>query len=233
VHTSDVHIGEDLNPAKRFAGLVSAIDATLISGAQALLIAGDLFDNARVPDSDIEATFDQLRRLEIPVVISNGNHDSLERPSIHERVRLKDAGSHVYFLDEPDGSHVTLVDLGLTVWSRAMTEHWPGFNPVEGYTRLDDGHWQVAMAHGHYFPSGSIADRSSPIHQHHIGDMECDYLALGHWHRFLDVSHNGTPAFYCGSPSEAGGSFASVNLVTLQPGIGAVVERIGLRLSSR
>jgi DNA repair exonuclease SbcCD nuclease subunit len=225
-----VHIGDDHNPARRLAGLTAAVDATMASRADALLIAGDLFDNARIADEAIEATFAQLRRLEVPVIVANGNHDCLGSPSIHDRMKVTDAGSHVYFLDDPDGSHLSVPELGLTVWSRAMIEHWPGFNPLEGYTSREDGHWQLAMAHGHYFPSGVVVDRSSPVLQQSIGDLTCDYLAMGHWHRFLDISHDGTPAFYCGSPSEAGGSFASVNLVTLAAGVAVQVERIALNL---
>ena len=98
----------------------------------------------------------------MPVIVSNGNHDSLGPPSIHDRVQVTDAGSHVYFLGDPEGSYMTLPELGLTVWSRGMVEHWQGFNPLAGYKPLDDGNWQVAMAHGHYFPSGAMPDRLLP-----------------------------------------------------------------------
>jgi len=226
VHTADVHIGDDLDPGRRLAGLHAVVDATLEHQAHALLIAGDLFDNARIKEHHARQAIDELARLRIPVLVSNGNHDALQPPSIYERVRLADAGAHVYFLDHPDGSHVTLPQLHLTVWARAMLEHDEGFNPLLGYTTRDEGHWQVILAHGHYFAAGHKPDRSSPLLQEHIGDLTCDYLALGHWHRYLDVSHDGTPAFYPGSPSEAGGTFPSANLVTLDPQHGTTVERI-------
>jgi DNA repair exonuclease SbcCD nuclease subunit len=224
-----VHIGDDINAAKRLAGLTAAVTAAMTAGADALLIAGDFFDNSRIGVDDIEAAFVQLQRLSVPVIVGNGNHDCLGPPSIHERVRLADAGDHVLFLDDPDGSHVVLAGLGLTVWSRAMVEHHQGFNPVAGHRRPDGELWHVALAHGHYLPTGAAVDRSSPLLQEQIGGLDCDYLALGHWHRFLDVSHNQTPAFYSGSPSEPGGSYPSVNLVTLTPGREAEVSRIPLR----
>jgi DNA repair exonuclease SbcCD nuclease subunit len=226
MHTSDVHIG-DL-PDVRLAGLRRVVDAALANHCDALLIAGDLFDNARLHQNDIDDTLAELARLSIPTIVSNGNHDVLGPPSIYDRVRLADAGAHVYFLDDPDGSHMSIDELGMTVWARAMIEHHPGNNPLEGYARSEADHWQVAMAHGHYVPHGEKNDRSSPLLAEQIGALGCDYLALGHWHRFLDVSHNGTPAFYSGSPSEAGGSFASANLVVLEPGFGARVERVAL-----
>ena len=54
-------------------------------------------------------------------------------------------------LTTPAGSHVVLENLRLTVWARAMVDHHPGNDPLAGYTRHVEDHWQVAMAHGHYF----------------------------------------------------------------------------------
>ena len=230
IHTADVHIGDSTIGPRRLAGLAGTVDAALATKADAILIAGDLFDSARVLDSEIEATLEHLARLSLPVVITAGNHDALGSPSIYERVRLSQAGRHVYFLGTPDGGHVALDHLQVTLWARGLVEHHPGNNPLAGYSRHVEGHWQVALAHGHFVPSAQKPDRSSPVFEDQIGALGCDYLALGHWHRFLDVSRNGTAAFYPGSPSEAGGSFASVNLVTLEEGRPARVERIPIEV---
>jgi DNA repair exonuclease SbcCD nuclease subunit len=226
VHTSDVHIGDI--PDVRLAGLRAVIDAAFELDAHALLIVGDLFDSARVTQPEIDETLRELARLRIPVIVTNGNHDALEAPSIWERVDLRDAGDHVYFLGDPDGSHAVFPELKLTVWARAMVTHEPSNVPLAGYSRHIEDNWQVGMAHGHYFGPGELADRSSPILAREIEALNCDYLALGHWHRFLDVSANGTAAYYCGCPSEAGGSFPSANLVLLDPVEGVSVERIPL-----
>src|SRR6478752_2398139 len=186
LHTSDVHVGEV--PIVRLAGLVAFIDAANALQVDAALIAGDLFDSVRVTQDEIDATLTHLARLEMPVVITTGNHDALGAPSIHERISLRDAGAHVHFLDHPDGSHAVLEDLRLTVWARAMVDHHPGNDPLLGYTPQVEDHWQVAMAHGHYFADHETPDRSSPVLSKQIGALGCDYLALGHWHRFLDVS---------------------------------------------
>jgi DNA repair exonuclease SbcCD nuclease subunit len=225
LHTSDLHIGEI---PLRLSGLDSVVHAANALGVDALLIAGDLFDSARVTQEELDASIQHLARLDMPVLITCGNHDALGAPSIHERVALRDAGSHVHFLDDPQGSHVVLDDLRLTVWARAMVEHHPGNDPLLGYHRHVEDHWQVAMAHGHYFADHETPDRSSPVLSKHIGALGCDYLALGHWHRFLDVSANGVAAYYCGSPSEHGGTYPSANLVTLEQDAPVSVERIAL-----
>ena len=47
-----------------------------------LLIAGDLFDNNRVPDDDFDFVRDQLARLSCPVLVLPGNHDVHDHYSI-------------------------------------------------------------------------------------------------------------------------------------------------------
>lgn len=230
VHTADVHIGEESSLDRRLAGLTAAVDASIAGEADAFLIVGDFFDNARVSEQTIEAAFAQLARLSVPVLITPGNHDALLSPSIYDHADPREAGSHVHFLDNPDGGHLVLDELELTVWARALLDHHPGHNPLEGYRPLREENWQVVLAHGHFVPVTEKADRSSPVLQQHIDLLACDYLALGHWHRFLDVSTNGVAAFYPGSPSEAGGSYPSVNLVTLDPDRGARVERLPLEI---
>lgn len=228
LHTSDIHIGDENYPLLRQAGLAMAVDAAIEAGVDAMLIAGDLFDSARVRPHDVEAAWAQIARVPVPVILIPGNHDCLGAPSIYSRISHTDAGGHVHFLREPDGERLVLHELGLTTWARGMVEHYPANFPLRGYSRLDDGNWQVVMAHGHYVPANEESYRSSPIPEQQIAALHCDYLALGHWHRFQDVSAGGTRAYYCGSPAEPGMTDASTNLVTLDPADGVTVERITL-----
>ncbi|MCE2391081.1 MAG: DNA repair exonuclease [Proteobacteria bacterium] len=226
LHTSDVHIGDDGRAERRLEGLRGVVDAALANEVDALLVVGDLFDSARVLPEQVEQTLEQLARLEVPAVVVPGNHDQLESPSIYDRVRLHDAGEHVHFLDDPQGAELRL-DAGLRIWNRATYDHSPEFRPLSGYAG-DGGGWQVVLAHGHYVPDGEPSHRSSVIRQSEISALGCDYLAMGHWHRYFDASSGGVPAYYCGSPSEEGSSFASANLVTLDPALGVRVERVRL-----
>ena len=73
------------------------------------------------------------------------------------------------------------------------------------------------MAHGHFHYPDDTEERSSPIRPHEIAAAACDYIALGHWERFEDVSQNGVTAYYSGSPmgaSPARGQVA-VNVIDL------------------
>jgi DNA repair exonuclease SbcCD nuclease subunit len=223
LHTSDIHIGDEFARARRLAELTAVVDAAIAHHADALLIVGDFFDNTRVTSQDAEAALWQLARLTMPAIITNGNHDALENPSIYEHVSLADAGDHIHFIDDTEGKHIVLKDLHLTIWARAMMGHEPRHKPLKGYRKPAEGCWQVVLAHGYYFPPDEQPDRSSPILAQEIAWLGCDYLALGHWHHFVDVSADGVAAFYSGSPSTG-----AANLVILNPATGSRVERIPL-----
>ena len=227
LHTSDLHLGDDIDPNRRLASLVAVVDTALAHRVDAVLIAGDFFDSARVRDEAIRPVIEQLSRLSMPAVIIPGNHDCVDDNSVYRRVNLRDAGDHIHFVHDPAGAHVIFDDMRLAIWARGIEDHHPGHHPLEGYRPGGDpGYWRVVLTHGHFVPSDEESYRSSPIREHEIADLQCDYVALGHWHRFLDLTAEGPPTFYSGSPSEAGGTFASVNLVVLDPVSGVHVERL-------
>jgi len=229
LHTSDVHIGEEDLSEVRLRGLQQVVDRAIAEEAQLLLIAGDFFDNSRVKPVQVNDAFEQLARLTIPVVITNGNHDCLAVPSIYARVDLREAGSHVHFLDNPLGATAVFHDLGVSIWARGFVDHHPQNNPLEGHGRNDLDYWEIVMAHGHYVPHGTINDRSSPIFAAQIEQLDCDYLALGHWHRFVDVSSQSTKAFYSGAPSECLDLVPTANLVVLSPEPATIVQKVDLQ----
>jgi hypothetical protein len=117
---------------------------------------------------------------------------------------------------------VVFGDLDLEVWGRPHRDYGDMI-PLET-VRERRTRWQVALAHGHYDP---VPDRSMrPRASWLIGDDEitatgADYLALGHWNRWIQVGTGPVPAYYSGSPDYA----RSVNLVRLQTAGGVLVER--------
>lgn len=221
LHTSDVHVAGDEPSA---AGLRSVVDVALERDVDIVLIAGDLFDSARVPDPAVEETLEQLARLTMPVVVIPGNHDCVDEASIYRRVDLSRAGDHVHFAGEPAGQRIVFDHLSLSVWARGIEDHHPGHHPLSGYTPAGPELWDVILTHGHYATTPDDAHRSSRITQEEISALHCDYLALGHWHRFVDVSQGAVRAAYSGSPSES----RTAAVVYLDPDAGVEVERLDL-----
>lgn len=235
VHTSDVHLdgsgpitSEDgcRNRSERaFSGVV---EVALDEAADLLLIAGDLFDNNRVDDSNIAFVYRQLARLQsssCQVVMLPGNHDVHDATSVWNRFDFDEAGKHVHGLMTHDGVSVTLPDLSARVWGKAMFEHAPENYPLVGAPARHDVHWNIGMAHGQVVEE-RIGQGSSPITRDEIGASGFDYLALGHIHVWADHSEGETAAYYCGSPVAhyAGSEGGKVAVVTLCPTDGVDVE---------
>ena len=72
LHTSDVHIGEGHTSGERLSGLRGVVDVAQARSVDALLIVGDLFDEARVPDPQIDEALAELSRLDIPTIVTCG-----------------------------------------------------------------------------------------------------------------------------------------------------------------
>ncbi len=231
VHTSDVHLDSRGNGAaqdgfrskaeRAFAGVV---DTALEEVADLLLIAGDLFDNNRVDDSNIEFVYRQFERIRCPVVMLPGNHDVHDAASVWNRFDFDEAGAHVHGLMRHDGACVTLDGIGARIWGKAMLEHAPENYPLAGTPDRHDTHWNIGMAHGQVVDE-RIDQGSSPITRHEIAASGFDYLALGHIHVWADHSEGDTVAYYCGSPVAhyAGSGGGRVAVVTLCPDDGVDV----------
>ena len=217
IHTSDTHLGDDWDPHSAQRALSAVIDGISALNADALLIAGDVFDNARISDAVLEFFTGEIAHADVPVVILPGNHDLYDAASLYRRAPFEDAPVNLHIITGAHGQTLTFPHLTLDIWGRAMDRHTPAFRPLAGIPPHRNGRWRVAMAHGHFHYPDDTEERSSPIRPHEIATAACDYIALGHWERFEDVSQNGVTAFYSGSPlgaARARGQVA-VNVVDL------------------
>ncbi|HVR27938.1 MAG TPA: DNA repair exonuclease [Thermoanaerobaculia bacterium] len=200
------------------------VDTALAERADALLIAGDLFDSNRVSEPAVRFAQAQLRRLSCPVVLIPGNHDCYDETSIYRRFDFRDIGPHMHPLYAEEGELVTFDGLGLTVWGKGLVEHAPANRPLHGVPSRAAEHWFVGLAHGH-FALDRRELRSSLITPDEIARCGLDYLALGHVHVFRDVSQGPVRACYPGAPripyaQERGG----VAIIQLDPAGGVSVE---------
>ena len=122
VHSSDVH-SSDVDPSdiqrdeghtrdERRRGLRGVVDLAPAQSVDALSIVGDLCDEFRIPAEQIDAAMAELARLEMPIVVTCGNHDALDSASIHARVSVtlsytgSDAGEQLHSAAAPEGDHI-------------------------------------------------------------------------------------------------------------------------------
>lgn len=230
LHTSDLHITDE---GLGIEVLQAVVELTLTVSPDLLLLAGDLFDSQRVLDRTISAALEQLGRLTLPVVLISGNHDCLDESSIYHRINWSSMGDHAFFAADPAGQWFRFTNPEVAVWARGIRTHDLRHRPLETYVALRGAGWLVGVTHGHYLRAGERSYRSSQIRYEEILDLECDYLALGHWHEFRDVSAGATKAYYSGSPFQAQPDESTVNLVTLHPVEGVSVERLKVPYRAR
>jgi exonuclease SbcD len=229
LHTADVHLGSS-QLAREERAFERSVDKAIDLDVDAVVVAGDLFDHARVDEDLLDWTAAQLNRLERPVVVLTGNHDTLHGASVYHRLRLAERCPDAVLLEDVDGGVVDVEGTDLSVWGRAMVEHEPAFHPLAGAPGRPEGRWLVVAAHG--LVVGAVRDpyRSSPIPEEMIDDLECDYVALGHRHAYEEVRDGPTPAIYSGATASSRSGEAGAVVVELLPEVGARPRWVGLEV---
>lgn len=236
IHTSDVHLESDTfgrsEEGKSYRWRIQrafqkVVDRVIEEDADLFLIAGDLFDSNRVPESGVQFVYAELARVPCPVVLIPGNHDCYDQRSVYKKVDFTTAGSHVHTLTAEEGTIIEFPDLSATVWGKGMVEHDHKYRPLAGVPPRCGDYWHIGMAHG-YFVDEDEMQRSSLIYPREIAQSGLDYLALGHVHVFTDLAHGATKACYPGTPAPLhlgvndGGSVARV---ILDPDEGVIVTQ--------
>lgn len=226
MHISDVHVGSDAYPGEALQDLDETIYLARQVEVDAVLIAGDLFDNHQVSQATVDQVVDAFAALDRPVVVLPGNHDTV----ITQEIWAGEPADNVSILRKAKGEMLLFDDLGLAVWGRPVYDHNPGFRPLANMPPRPWDRWYVSMAHGLVTHPSESLWRSSPILPEEIASANCDYIGLGHVHVFRDVSENGVPAFYSGAPS--GVLARGVAIVELDPVNGVSVAPRSIAITS-
>lgn len=116
IHTSDLHIGKTVNDFslledQRYV-LQQLADTAVKEKADAVVIAGDIYDRAIPPAEAVTLLNDFLTRMVkegIPVLLISGNHDSPERIGFAEDI-LKEKGIHIAGVYKDELKEVTFTD---------------------------------------------------------------------------------------------------------------------------
>jgi len=192
----------------------------------AMLIAGDLFDHARMPEEFVSSVFATLDSIGIDIVVLVGNHDVHDDSSIYARYDHVVGESGVHLILDHGGSQLDLFDGALRIWGKAMDEHRPEYRPLHGVAAHPGDRWYVVMGHGLYGDERMTFGRSSIIRDDDILATGADYVALGHIHVTQQIPTVEVPAWYPGSPTEARDPKALI--VDLEPWVGAKVQTVDI-----
>ena len=228
VHSSDLHVDDDytarIHGGDGTAGLACVLLAARSVAADVVLLAGDTFENNRLPQAVLARTAAVISAAAMPVVLLPGNHDPAVADAVYGRLS---AVENLHVLGVTHDEAVVFPYLGLEIWGRAHRDYGD-MMPFET-VRPRRTCWQIAMAHGHYEPAPdrSVFPRPSWL----IGDAEiaatgADYVALGHWNRAARVGNGKVLAFYSGSPEYAG----TVNVVRFMTDGQVIVTHAALNI---
>ena len=221
VHTSDLHLFAARSPEADQA-MVRSVAATVMAfEADALAVAGDLFDHNRVPLDVAAELLASLSAHGVPVIVLPGNHDPLTPDAVYRRV---DRPANLFVLGL-DGEATDIA--GWSVAGRAHADYgdFPPLHPGGGPAPASR---RIVIAHGHYDLAGEAGARHRPgwlITVDDLDALDAAYVGLGHWDRAYEVRASGPPTYYSGSPWLTG----TVNVVDFEPEAPVLVSRVSLQ----
>ncbi|MDP2739744.1 MAG: DNA repair exonuclease [Pseudorhodobacter sp.] len=193
IHTADIHLDSplkslalrdsalsDLIGTATRAALVRIVDLCLEEAVDALLIAGDLYDDHQTSMKTARFLVQQLQRLEaagVTVFLIRGNHDAASRITrelvLPPTVKVFGARADVHML-ETGGRPVAVHGISFAN-KHAPESLLPRFRlPVQGATNIGMLHTSLAGAAGH--------DPYAPCSVAELQATGFDYWALGHVH---------------------------------------------------
>ena len=203
LHTADIQLGLKLRfvpgesgvrvRAQRFDTLRHMAEVARERGAQAVVIAGDFFDDNSVGPDTIQLAEDSLQTFApIPVLILPGNHDAATEHSA--LVRLKNL-EHVHILVEQEPIEIE----GALFYPCPLTRRHETSDPSSWLPEREPGddRVRVAIAHGGMIEFSESSESPNLIDAVAVLAKGFDYLALGDWHgtfKFKDrAQYPGTP----------------------------------------
>jgi DNA repair exonuclease SbcCD nuclease subunit len=203
VHFSDVHLGASFagtikkRPEKRrlaqeilLTAFKEAIKIAFERKPEAVIIAGDLFDNNE-PRKKIETeVYDLLAKAaaenpETYLLILPGGHDHLSYSSPYLRSPLKDLENFVNVkLFNAEGPQSVALRGKKAVFHAFPHSTRATSRRILSSLKPDpEATFNIALAHGSV--EDFVTQTSDPIS---IEEMQLfDYTVLGHWHRFLEI----------------------------------------------
>ena len=207
IHTGDLHLGMTFKSLGKKSKLhrldcqdvfSDIIDLTIKENANALLIAGDLFNEPNPSKSIVTFVVDELKRLKeknIPVFIITGNHDPYQKDSLWFSYNFP---SNVVIFDSHNLASKSVGNL--EVYGLAYTSHTK--EPLKGFKAQKNDKFKIGLIHGSTTNIKKDDDPEysyRPITKTQIEKSGLDYVALGHFHDLLEVKTK-VKCFYCGSP---------------------------------
>ncbi|WP_182129272.1 exonuclease SbcCD subunit D [Nitrosopumilus sp. b3] len=222
VHFSDTHLGHsDYGKFDSESGInkrendvyqvfKEIVDHIIKAKPDLAIHAGDLFDSIRPSNRAISIALEQLSRLskeKIPTVIIAGNHSTPRQKSTDTIFKILQYFPDIYPVFGGKYEKLKIGDCSI----HAIPHSYSDEDLQEGIKKLKpdkSSKYNIMVAHAairgvEEASWGEFKEQTIPVS---ALKSDFDYIALGHYHRFLKIKDN---AYYCGSPERI--SFNEVN----------------------
>ena len=203
LHTADWQLGLRLNfvpgeqaarlRAQRFDTVRHLAELAREHAVDAVVVAGDVFDDNGVGADSIQQARDALRTFgDIPVVLLPGNHDPATPDSALARLGELPGAVHVATAREA----ISLA--GGEVYPCPLTSRHTYEDAADWLPeRSDRDKVRVVVAHGGALQFGEETEAPNRLDVYRMLARGYDYVALGDWHGTFEVNAR---AWYAGAP---------------------------------
>lgn len=206
IHTADWQIGK---PFRNFGAKESVLRQARLSAIEAIgrlageqnaphvLVAGDLYDNDAPAQKTLLEPLERMRAFPgVSWHIIPGNHDYHRGNGLWDRAAAPGLPANVVFHLAPES--VTLGDR--TVLFPAPLRRRSEVNDLTGWMDTApsaEGMIRIGLAHGSVTGFSTDGEANNPIAADRAKRAGLDYLALGDWHRTMQVN---AATWYAGTP---------------------------------
>ena len=187
-------------------------------GADAFVIAGDLFEDNQVDSELVDRVVGLFESASpLPILVLPGNHDPYSGPdSVWDRLPFERLGSQVHVFREAEAIEVAGAWVMGSPLQQKVSNRDPSLKLVQLGEGLDSERPRIGITHGALAIPGKHQENDFPIALDAASRAGLDYLAVGHWHRWQVHDHGrlvmpGTPE-PDGFPSSQAGSVAWVEV---------------------
>lgn len=207
VHTADLHLGSLFSSTPEVAAerkgeqldtLKQIMDICVSRNADALLIAGDMFDSMKVERRLLDDVKEMLSHYDVRIFITPGNHDPATPDSCYSEEWPENV--HIF---RGGMEKVEIPEKNTCVWGAGFTKTscdetlLKDFMPVS--SRIN-----VLVLHGELTSSEFSDSRYNPIFEDALKNCGADYVALGHIHGYEHYECNDFLYCYPGAPAGRG-----------------------------
>lgn len=238
IHTADWQIGKTFGNIpgdagamlreQRFQTIRRIAELARERAADAVLVAGDVFDSNAVKDETIRRAINAMEGFAGPWVLLPGNHDAALAESVWTRIMRRGVLSNLLLAISPEP--IVLANGRIVVLPAPLRRKQEVVDLTEWFDAAETPPEAVRIGLAH----GSVASRlpeeaeaKNPIADDRADRARLHYLALGDWHGTREIAPR---TWYAGTPEPdrwKENDPGNVLLVTIGgPGAQPLVERI-------